>query len=214
MAMKKGDFIEVEYTGIVKEEEMVFDTTDEAKAKELEIHNKNAKYGPIVICIGEGHILKGIDKDLEGKEVGEFKIEVGPEDGFGKKNAKLLRMIPARTFAKDNVQPVPGLQVNMDGVLGIIKTVSSGRVIVDFNHPLSGRDLVYEIKVNKIVDDDNVKIKGLLLLLLNEKDVNFQFEEGKLKVKYEKTIPEEGKEKMIDKIKELIPAVKEVEFEK
>jgi len=214
MAMKKGDFIEVEYSGEVKDEDMIFDTTDEKQAKELNIHNKDARYGPIVIVLGEGHIIKGIDKELEGKDIGEHKIDVAPEEGFGKKNAKLLRMIPARVFKKDDINPMPGLQVNVDGYLGVIKTVSSGRCIVDFNHPLSGRDLVYEVKVNKVVTDDNEKIKALLLIMLNEKEINFEFNEGKLTVKYEKTIPDEGKEKMIDKVKELIPSVKEIEFGK
>ena len=47
------------------------------------------------------------------------------------------------------LNPIPSLPVNIDNLNGIIRTVSGGRVIVDFNHPLSGRVLSYNVKVNK-----------------------------------------------------------------
>ena len=64
--ISKGDFVEIEYTGKVKEDGTIFDTTYEKVAKENQLHGHD--FGPIVICIGEEHVLKGIDKNLEGKE--------------------------------------------------------------------------------------------------------------------------------------------------
>ncbi|EFK97351.1 peptidylprolyl isomerase FKBP-type, partial [sediment metagenome] len=48
---------------------------------------------------------------------------------------------------KDSIRPMPGLPVNIDGMYGIIRTVAGGRVIVDFNHPLSGKEIVYNSKL-------------------------------------------------------------------
>ena len=52
--------------------------------------------------------------------------------------------------------------MNVDGKYGIVKSVSGGRVIVDFNHPLSSRDLVYEVEVKRIVTDKTEMVKASL----------------------------------------------------
>ena len=57
------------------------------------------KYGPIIVCLGEGQLLKGLEKELEGKEIGkEYTIELTPENALGKKDAKLIRLIPVSVF--------------------------------------------------------------------------------------------------------------------
>ena len=68
--IKKHDFIEIEYTGKL-EDGGVFDTTSEKVANENHIHNPQMKYGPVVICIGEHQVLKGIDDFLLDKEAGK-----------------------------------------------------------------------------------------------------------------------------------------------
>jgi len=170
--IKKGDFIEVEYTGKTKEG-IVFDTTYEQIAKENKIHNEDASYGPIVICVGESHVISGLDKRLQGKTIGEYDFEISQEEGFGKKTAKLLRLIPMSAFRKQDIQPFPGLQINMDGVMGTVKTVSGGRIIVDFNHPLAGKELEYHVKINRLVEGIDEKIKSLIKLQFGLKDDEF-----------------------------------------
>ena len=163
--IKKGDFVELEYTGALKEDGAIFDTTSEKKAKETGIYRKKKEFGPVIICVGEGEILKGLEEQLIGKEAGkEYTIELSPKNGFGKKDAKLIKMIPSNAFIKQNIDPQPGLQVNIDGVLGIIRRTGSGRCLVDFNHPLSGKDVVYKVKINRIVTDDKEKIESFLKL--------------------------------------------------
>src|SRR3989338_8236930 len=100
MAYKKGDFIELEYTGTLKEEGVVFDTTDETVAKDNQIHNAQTQYGPVIVCIGEGHVIKGLDENLVGKVDGEYEIIIAAEEAFGKKNPKLLRLLPLSAFRK------------------------------------------------------------------------------------------------------------------
>ena len=213
--VKKKDFIEVEYTGRLKDGNIVFDTTYEAVAKEAGIHSKHMVYGPVVICLGEGQLIKGLEKELEGKELGkEYSIELSPENAFGKKDAKLIKMIPASAFRKQNISPEPGMQVNVDGLLGIVKTAAGGRCLVDFNHPLSGKDIVYKIKINKIIIDDKEKIKSYIALSLNFKDINVDVKEGIAEISSKKEIPKEIQKVMAEKLKELVPSVKEFKFKK
>jgi len=211
-AIKKKDFVEVEYTGKIKEDNIVFDTTDSEIAKKNNIFAAKMQYGPVIVCIGEGQILKGLEDGLEGKETGkEYTIELKAENAFGKKDARLIKMIPAGAFRKQAIDPQPGLEVNIDGVLGIIRRCGGGRCLVDFNHPLAGKDLIYKIKVNKLVADDKEKVKSYLKLALGSK-TEAEFKESTVDVKTEKEIPKEVKESISKKLAEIIPSVKKVNF--
>lgn len=168
MAIKEKDFVEIEYTGKFAEDKAVFDTSDEGLAKKSGIYSKEMRYGPITICIGEQQVIAGLDKNLIDKEAGkDYTFSIPAEDGFGKKDAKLLILIPLNAFKKQNINVMPGLQVEIDGRMGTIKTVTGGRVIVDFNHPFSGKDLVYDVKVKRMVEDKAEQITSVIRLLLN-----------------------------------------------
>ena len=159
--IEKGMFIEVEYTGKTKEEGSVFDTTSQSVAEQAGLEVRK-KLKPAVICAGEGHLLPGLDEQLLGKPLGEHSFLISAEKGFGKKSAKLLQLIPRKVFKEQGVQPVPGLEITVDEQVGVIKTASGGRVIVDFNHPLSGKELVYDVVVKRFVTDKEEQLKGLL----------------------------------------------------
>lgn len=213
MKVKKGDFIAVEYTGKVKGLDKIFDSTDEKVAKEAGIHQEGTKYKPVIICIGEGDVVKGLDEELVDKEVGKsYKIEVSPEKGFGKKDARLMKIVNTNIFLKSNINPVPGLQVNIDNMMGIIRTVTGGRTIVDFNHPLAGRNLVYEVKILKKITDNEEKLKGMLTTYLAIADPDAKIENDTAVINNE--IPDMFKEKMEEKIKKLVPSIKKVEYKK
>ncbi len=215
MAIKKGDFIEVEYTGELKDEAFVFDTTDEKKAKEAGIDRKGMVYGPVTICVGEEHLVKGLDDFLIGKEPGlEEDVEIEPENAFGKKSAKLVNLIPLSKFKKDGINPMPTMQVNIDGNLGIVKSVSGGRVLVDLNHPLSGKDLKYHIKINKVVTDDGEKLKALLKLQFNESDIKVEIKDGTAIVDMKKEMPDQFAPMILEGVQKVIPNVKKLEFKK
>ena len=86
--IKENDFIEISYTGRLKENDGVFDTTDETVAKEAQIFNPQYKYKPMIVEIGRGHLIKGLDKELVGKETGkDYDFEFEAIDAFGKKDA-------------------------------------------------------------------------------------------------------------------------------
>jgi FKBP-type peptidyl-prolyl cis-trans isomerase SlyD len=164
MAIKKGDFIEINYTGKLSTGE-VFDTTEQAVATEAGIFNQQTKYGPAVIVVGEKHVISGLDRNLEGKEKGSYHFDVPAEDAFGKKSAAKMKLIPAKFFKKDNVRPFPGLQVNIDNEMGIVRSVSGGRIIVDFNHPLASKDVQYDVEIVCVIEDLAQKVQSFFKLI-------------------------------------------------
>lgn len=166
MALKKGDFIEITYTGKIDDSQKgIFDTTDEGVAKKEGIYSKQTKYGSQIVVLGEGHILPGLDKFLIGKDVGKHTIKVADVDAFGKKSAKALKLVPAKVFSKENIRPYAGLQINIDDQMGIVRSVSGGRIIVDFNHPLASKDLEYELEVKRIVEDKKEQVESIFKMM-------------------------------------------------
>ncbi len=209
--IKEKDFIELEYTGKLKEDSTIFDTTDEKTAKDNNLYQENAEYKPIVICVGQSQVIKGLDKALIGKEINkDYTIEVSAEEAYGKKDAKMIQLISTSKFLKEKIQPMPGLQVNIDGMMGLIKTVSGGRTLVDFNHPLAGKDLVYDIKINKVITDDKEKVSSILNLNLGIKDADIKVENKKVTIATKQEIPKELHEGLKKKIIELLPSLGEI----
>ena len=210
MKTKKGDFIEIEYTAIIKEGSIVFDTTDEKTAKENKLHDKNVNYKPIVVCLGNKELVPGLDDFLVDKETDkEYEVEIRAKEAFGEKDSKLYQLVNTHKFLKQNIRPFPGLQVNIDNILGIVKSVSGGRTMVDFNHPLAGKDVIYKVKINKILEDTNEKIRSYLDKTIG-KDAKFEFESKKLII--ESKIPKELQKPLSEALKKAISDIEEVEF--
>ena len=209
MQLKKGEFVEIEYSAIDKETGKIFDLTSEETAKKEGIYNPNAKHGKIIICLGEGQILKGLDESLIGKEADkDYIIELLPEKGFGKRDNRMMKLVSIELFKKENIRPFPGLRINIDGILGTVRSVSGGRVIVDFNNPLAGHTVIYKIKMGDVIKDTQKKLESLLELY----DANLK---GIIKDNIaEINNKVSGKESKFlnEKIKKLIPEIKEVKF--
>ncbi|MEK6856689.1 MAG: peptidylprolyl isomerase [Nanoarchaeota archaeon] len=206
------DFIEIEYTAIVEDSSQIFDTTDEKVAKSANIYNKNSEYKPVIICVGENQILKGLDKSLIGKQPREkeYDISMQPEEAFGKKNPRLLQLISQTSFRKQNIIPYPGLQMNIDGIIGTVRTVTPGRVIVDFNHPLAGKNITYKLRVIRKVTDDKEKLDSILSFFVKDFKTEINQEEAKIQA----SIPKDAQETLKKKIMDLIPSIKKVMISK
>ena len=168
-------------------------------------------YGPITICVGQNQILKAIDDNLLDKEEkAEFFLDLAPETAFGKKSAKLIRLVPSNIFKKQNIRPFAGLEVQIDNMPGIIRSVSGGRIMVDFNHPLSGKDVKYEIKVLSKVTDTKEKIKSYLQITFGIKEQKITIIGDKAEI--EMQLPPQISKTLADKIREVVPEIKTVEF--
>jgi len=147
-AVNKGDFIKVELTGSVVETGEIFDTTKEEEAREAGIWDENRAYGPRLVIVGEGYVLRGLDERLPGIPFEEeVEIEIPPEEAFGERNASDVQMIPYRILRSKGINPYVGAELEIDGRPAVIRSIGAGRVQVDYNHPLAGRQIKYKVKV-------------------------------------------------------------------
>ncbi len=201
--IKKGDFIELKFTGYTNGEP--FDSNIEEDLKKID---KEGKVKRMIVCVGEGMVVKGLDKEIEGKEVGkEYRITVQPKDAFGERRRELVRIIPLSVFSEKKINPRQGGVYVFDDAVARVIAISGGRVTTDFNNPLSGKEIKYKFLIHKKVEDVKEKADALF-----ESFLRFvpKFEVG------EKIIVKGRKElKMFvdaikDKFKELLG--KEIEF--
>ena len=159
--IKEGDFIRISYSGSVADR--VFDTTDDAEAKTAGIHSENAIYGPVTICVGQKHVITGLDEDLVGKKAGfEGSVTVAPEKAFGERDMKKVQSFPKNKFSQKPVRGMP-VKIEEQGE-GTVVDVIGSRVIVDFNAPLAGQTLTYKYKIEEVVKEPLAQLKGLVRL--------------------------------------------------
>lgn len=178
MAIKDGDFIRLSYTGKVGDN--VFDTTDEEEAKKAGIHSANAVYGPVTICVGQKHVIVGLDEELAGKEAGaKGSVTVTPEKAFGERDPKRIKSFPKNLFKE---KPVRGMPVKLEEEgEGTVVDVIGSKVIVDFNAPLAGKTLTYDYSIEEMVAEPLDQLKGLVRLYAG-KDMEIVMDDGKATV--------------------------------
>ncbi len=208
--MEKGDFVRVEYVGRLESGE-IFDVTNEEEAKKNNVYNKDIRYRPIPVIVGANFVISGLDKALKGMKPGEKRtVEVGPEDGFGKRDPRMVRVVPRKAFRDRNVEPMPGMVIDFSGVKGRIQSVSAGRVMVDFNNPLAGKSLKYDLEVKEKIENPDDKIKAVFEFFGVDK-VTPKIENNVLDVETPR-LPPEIKERTSSLIIEHIPGIEKVRF--
>jgi peptidylprolyl isomerase/FKBP-type peptidyl-prolyl cis-trans isomerase SlyD len=208
MTFAKNDFIEIEFTGRIKDGE-VFDSNI---AEELKKLNSSQPAKPFVFCLGQDMFLNGIEEFLIEKDVGSYEIALQPDKAFGPRNTSLVQMVPLKIFIEHKVNPVPGAVLTFDNKLGKVLTVSGGRVMVDFNNPLAGKEVVYNIKVTRKIEDIKEKVSALNEFLFR-RDFKFEIKDKKLIIETDKQF-KSFIELFKDKFKEMIGLdleVKEIE---
>jgi len=170
MAVKSGDFLLVNFTLKVKESGETVDTTYDAVAKNTHLHREDSTYGPRFIILGEGWLPKGLEDSLVGTDIGkQTTVELPPDKGFGTRDPAKMRLVPLRRFREQGI-PSPGAQIELDGRPATVRAVGAGRVQVDYNHPLAGRTLIYEVSIEKVVEDDNEKVLNIIAKRIPEVD--------------------------------------------
>jgi FKBP-type peptidyl-prolyl cis-trans isomerase 2 len=211
--MKHGEFIKLEYTGKVSGSGEIFDLTSEEEAKKEGIFKEGQIYGPVLVILGAGMIVPGVEKELETMKPGESKeFNVKPEDAFGKRDPRLIKIVSVTQFTRSEkpFNPVPGMFVSVNGAQARVQSVSGGRVRVDFNHPLAGKELKYNVRVVSIVSGTLDRAKAVLEhYRISSETV---LETGRLKVKLEKEIPEQATKILTEIIKKWVKEIKTVDF--
>jgi len=214
--VKEGDFVKINYTGYVKDTNEVVDTTVESVAKE---HNLSGKFEPVVVVAGKKYLIKGVDNALLGMKEGEKKkVVVDPKDGFGERKSELVKTFSMRQFAKSNRLPKVGDTVQVGNIYGRVVSINGGRIRIDFNHPLAGKTLIYEIEVLKILENDEEKVKGLVKYhtMIPGENLSVKVKEGKavIEIKGDYEIVEEVAKFLEEEIKKNLKNIHAVEFKK
>lgn len=107
---------------------------------------------PMQFRMGDGTLINGLEQTLYGMKAGEHQcVSIDPRDGFGFSDETNFHEMPRSEFNKD-INLEPGLIIGFstptgDEVPGTIKQVDGDTVLVDFNHPLAGQEIIFEVEV-------------------------------------------------------------------
>tara|TARA_R110001592_G_scaffold10019_6_gene52295 strand:- start:1430 stop:1870 length:441 start_codon:yes stop_codon:yes gene_type:complete len=144
--IKKGSKVKVHYTGKLANGK-VFDTSVEKD--------------PLEVVVGQSGLIKGFEEGLMGMKEGEKKtIEITPEDAYG-------QLIEGRTqeveksILPEEIQVGMALQANGEvGTMVVtVKEIKEETVVLDANHPLAGKDLIFELEVLEVSNGKKKKKK-------------------------------------------------------
>jgi FKBP-type peptidyl-prolyl cis-trans isomerase 2 len=144
MPVKSGDKVKVDYTGTL-EDGTVFDSST---------HGDHSH--PLEFEAGSGQVIKGFDKAVIGMEVGQEKeVKISPEEAYGERREELMKEMP-RSNLPEGKEPEAGMMLAMSTPDGRqipvrIAEVKDDNVILDMNHPLAGKTLIFKIKLLEIV---------------------------------------------------------------
>ena len=110
---------------------------------------------PLVYLHGHDEVIPGLEKALEGKKAGDtLKATVSPEDGYGEYDPEAVEEVPREEFPADLELEAGGIvsatDDEGDDVDFLVKEVRPKTVVVDFNHPLAGKTLHFEVTVREV----------------------------------------------------------------
>jgi FKBP-type peptidyl-prolyl cis-trans isomerase SlpA len=120
-----------------------------------EVIDSNFERDPATFVVGDGNLLPGFEKAIFGLLEGERKtLTISPEQGFGQRNPNNLQEFPRSEFAPD-MELKEGLVLSFTDAQktelpGVVSHFDENLVVVDFNHPLAGRDIVFDVAILKI----------------------------------------------------------------
>lgn len=140
MKAKKDDQVKVHYTGTLTSGE-VFDSSVERE--------------PLAFTVGAGQMIKGFDDAVNGMEINEKKkVSIPAAEAYGERNDQLMQIVP-KSDLPDDMDPQLGQTLVASGPDGqqshvVIAEVTEETITVDANHPLAGKDLVFDIELVEI----------------------------------------------------------------
>jgi FKBP-type peptidyl-prolyl cis-trans isomerase SlpA len=142
MAIENNNKVTLDYEGRFENGE-VFDTST---------HGDHSH--PLTFTVGEGNVIPGFEKAVLGMNVDEEKeFEIAPEDAYGMPDERLFQEIP-RNVLPAEPEPKAGMALMMQTPEGnipvMISEVKADSVILNMNHPLAGKKLIFKIKILKI----------------------------------------------------------------
>ena len=137
---KKGDNVKVHYKGTLTTGEQF----DSSEGRE-----------PLAFTVGAGQMIKGFDDAIPGMTVGEKKkINIAPSDAYGEKNKEAIIEFPKANIPAD-MKLEPGMKLQLQNQAGqpvpvVVAEVKDDVVILDANHELAGKELIFDIELVEI----------------------------------------------------------------
>ncbi len=129
-----------------------------------EVLDSSQAYGqPLSVLFGAENIIPGLEKRMEGMEEGEKRtIEVPASEAYGEKDPNLIQQAPREYF--QGVELEKGLPLQAQTPEGqiinmIVVDFDENTVTVDMNHPLAGKDLVFDVEIVNVRDASLEEIK-------------------------------------------------------
>lgn len=156
-----GDTVAVRYVGTL-EDGSVFDTNDREAAKAKDVYSAEydkcdgedqtqCKYKPLEFTVGGGQMIPGFEKGIIDMKEGEKKtIELEPADAYGEPQQELIQSVPLDVFSGSGINPEVGQTYNFGFAPGKIIEVKEDSITIDFNPPLAGKKLKFEVTIEKI----------------------------------------------------------------
>ena len=141
MQVKKGDVVRVHYTGTLLDGSQ-FDSS--------------VGRSPLEFTVGAGQMIAGFDAGVLGMSVGDKKtIQIDPDNGYGQKDPNAIIEFPASNVP-EGMQVEVGMKLNLQNQYGQpvpveVIEVKEDVIIMDANHFLAGKDLVFEVELVEIV---------------------------------------------------------------
>lgn len=135
-----GDTVRVHYTGTL-DDGTQFDSSDGRE--------------PLEFVLGEGQVISGFEKGIEGMAVGDKKnIHIPAAEAYGQHHAELVQEVP-RSQIPEEIELEVGLQLQAQGPNGafllVVSELTDETATLDGNHPLAGKDLNFELELMEIV---------------------------------------------------------------
>ena len=141
MQVKTGDVVRVHYTGTLLDGSQ-FDSS--------------VGRNPLEFTVGAGQMIAGVDAGVLGMAVGEKKtLQIDPDHGYGQSNPEAIIEFP-RTNVPEGMELEIGMQLNLQNEYGqpvpvVIMEIREDVVVMDANHSLAGKDLIFEVELVEIV---------------------------------------------------------------
>ncbi|MCA9400677.1 MAG: peptidylprolyl isomerase [Candidatus Omnitrophica bacterium] len=117
-----------------------------------EVADSSADRGPLKYIHGQRQIIPGLEDELAGMKVGDKKtVTVPPEKAYGLVNDQMILEVDKERLGED-IEPEVGLSLTLTGddgqsFQGVITEILEDKLIVDFNHPLAGKDLKFDVEI-------------------------------------------------------------------
>jgi FKBP-type peptidyl-prolyl cis-trans isomerase SlpA len=134
--IQNGDTVTVNYTGKLEDGTIIDSSLVEGRE-------------PLNVTLGQGQLIKGFENGLLGMSVGESKsIEIESEDAYGEYLDYLVQEVPLSQMPGDvEVGTQLFSQTEMGPVNFVVKEIKNDSVILDANHPLAGKKLVFDLQL-------------------------------------------------------------------